>query len=79
MFCCVLIGCRAVRVLLSAEGGWFVLLRVCAVESCSIVSYVGVVNVVVGVVGRSGCVGEISAQVVACFGLLLLVCERDGC
>ena len=73
MFCRVLVGCRAVRVLLSAERGWFVSLRVCAVESCSIVSYVGVVNFAVDVGGRSGCVGKISAREVACFGLLLLV------
>ena len=79
MFCCVLVGCRTVGVLLFAGRGWFVLLRVCAVKSCSIVLYVGVVNFSVDVVGWSGCVGEISARVIACCGLLLLICGRNEC
>ena len=70
-----------VLVLLSAERGWFVLLQVCAVGSCSVLLYFGMVlcnvNFVVCVVGRSGCVGKIAARVVACFGLLQSICEKN--
>ena len=40
-----------VLVLLSAERGWFVLLRVCSVRSCVVVLFPGVVSPAAGCVG----------------------------
>ena len=70
MFCCILVGFRAVRILLSAERGCFVLLQLCAVGSCFVLLYFGMVlrgvSFVVGGVGRSrlvGCVGGVAVPV----------------